>query len=369
MLRIGEGLAVTLLPAAVAGALVWWGVPRRHDRTQVAIGDRSAGLSVGAAVALAGAICVATVTSYLAFEVQARVAAAQTAYGASSVSPGMAWREAIQSLGSSVMRPTEARQRIPLLGLATIGAVSVLDGLTRIGSLGKWLATCGFCGALAARQLWTSVYMTFVWNRWEALGWLAVLGIVGGTLWWSLLPAAQDEGRFESWGWICSVAIAGLIAISLATSGSLTYGALAAGWASSLVGGWLAAVVGGRRIERCGWTGPVATFGFLMLLLGRCFAELTTTSAILLAVSLYGVAVSLRMVCQDKTRKALLVVCLLPALVAAGLAVRQAMQETAFPEPYGAHDRLREVGRLPNRVVSLGSSYAPVTLGPQIRDQ
>ncbi len=334
MLRIGEILAVTLVPAAVAGIIVWCFVPRQMDAGGADGSDARTSAKRWCSLALATAICVATTVGYLAFDIQSRVVASQSGYGAKLQSRSAAWQQAVISVGNSLLRPTEARQRIPQLAVATIVAVAVIGWAPRLGALARWLFVCSFCGMLAARQLWTSVYMTLTWDRGEAVFWLTILGIVGGTLWWCFVPPSDERGRFDHWGWLYSALVAGLIAISLASSGSVTYGALAAGWTSSLTGGWMAAIAGGRVTDRIGWSGPVATFGFLMLLLGYCFAELTATSGLLLMASLYGIALSLRAVCGDRFRRTVLTLSLLPALLAAGLAIRQAMKETALPDPY-----------------------------------
>jgi hypothetical protein len=175
------------------------------------------------------------------------------------------------------------------------------------------------------------------WTGREALAILLSLGALLAAVWGLSIRAAQRPG-----GFVVPAAL-GLISaaagVCLILSGYATGGLIGLPFAGVAAGALVVCLLLARGHAMTGVVGVGSVFLFGLLMSGRFFAELTTTNfALLIASPLFCWLVALPPVREFKAPLRFLtalVVCLIPAGVAVGLAVRSYSAETSEASAYG----------------------------------
>ena len=148
----------------------------------------------------------------------------------------------------------------------------------------KWLAVVASFAVsivLPTRLLWASVYL----QRGDrtSIAYTIGLGLAVFGVWQFRRRTQCQDRRFCAW---LTLAVVGTASLTLAMSGSVTYGQHAAALASGLFGLLVAAIAFRDAVD---WTlveGPITlAFGGL-LVIGTFFAELTVLHAVLLAIAM-----------------------------------------------------------------------------------
>ncbi len=282
MIGLIDLLTVLLLPATVAAIILWW---CRWDG-----GSRISPVGTVTALTMGGtaAFVVSDLRGYWA------ASAAQPA----GASPAV---QAIRLTLEAFLWPPDARHYwVFVMGVVIAVTWTWPFVVGRWGRWG-WLMLAVVCSGLAARLLWGSVYLQSQWSPLESVVRITGMGCVAGLLWFGVARPAPERWTAESTDLDADrcinqscllelAAITGLLSISLACSGSIVYGMLAAAQASSLCGGWLIIAIRKGNPSRRGIAGAAVVPACVLLLLGSSFSDLKMTYAI---VTILTVAASI----------------------------------------------------------------------------
>jgi len=244
--------------------------------------------------------------------------------------------------------PHESRDWLPaamLLGVIP-GAIS---GTEKSGRVIAWLLAGMLCVLLPWRLLAGSAYLPSVssveasydgagaWSSFETMVWLGGIGATLFVFWFG----AEFDGKSDAWrlrGLLAAVVALGA-ALTLAMSGSITYGQLLGVLTAALAGSWVVAVM--LRLE----SGPEAAAGPLVaifggvLVLAHFYSELKLLSAGMLlfamAVAIGGWLPEAKLSCRGKLALRCFL-CLIPLAIVVTLAAMDfsATQAEVQRNPY-----------------------------------
>jgi len=228
--------------------------------------------------------------------------------------------------------PHEARDWLPAAMLLSM-IPSAVAGTGKSGRVIAWLLGGVFCVLLPWRLLAGSAYLPNVssveasfdaagaWSTFETVAWLGGIGATLFVFWFG----AEWEGKSNSWrlrGLLAAVVALGA-AVTLAMSGSITYGQLLGVLTAALASCWVVAVM--LRLE----SGPEAAAGPLVaifggaLVLAHFYSELKLLHAGLLllamTVAIGGWLPEAKLSCRGKLALRCLL-CLIPLAIVVTLA-------------------------------------------------
>ncbi len=220
---------------------------------------------------------------------------------------------------TSLIRPREARDWLPLMVLLAMGVTTVATYAPRAWR--PWVVGLATLLAMAVPSRLLAGHVARQWSLLEKLSHLALLAATLGLLWLLLGSAQPDEQpRFRA---MLMVVVALAAAVLIAMSGSLTYGQLCAAVAAALMGASLAMLDSGAGLS--GAAGVVVFSLGGVILLSCVYAQLEPFNAAMVLLALAGAGGKLPEFALQKRpwRRAALraALCLLP-LVAAIIGAR-----------------------------------------------
>ncbi|HEV7998462.1 MAG TPA: hypothetical protein VGP63_01200 [Planctomycetaceae bacterium] len=243
--------------------------------------------------------------------------------------------------------PIEDRDRLFVVLLPAAAIVEIIAGLSRRRPWVGYVLRVLLALPIPALLLFGSGWLPAAWagmdpsapSTWtpqEAIAMLVGLGVLLAAMWGLLVWAAQRPG-----GFVVPAALGLLVAAAgtcVALSGSVNEGQIGLPFAGVAAGALLVCTLFARGHAMTGLVGLGAVLLFGVLMGGRFFSDLTTTNFALLAAAPFLCAlIALPPVRQFKAPLRFitaLLVCLIPAAVAGGLAYRTFAAETAESSAY-----------------------------------